>query len=98
MPALKYDVVALKSARKVIPSSRNKRVFPLEVLDDMIGCSLNIQVSCALSLYAGVDGEEPDESTASLPPLLMVVESDNIVQRSIPFALLSFPQVALLSV
>lgn len=51
MPALKYDVVALKSARKVIPGGGNKCVFPLEVLDNMIGCSLAVRVSVILSLY-----------------------------------------------
>lgn len=42
MPALKYNVVALKSTCEIIPSSSNKCVFPLEILDDMIGCSLCI--------------------------------------------------------
>jgi hypothetical protein len=45
MSALKYDVVTLKPACEVIPSRRNKCILSLEVLDDMIRCSLNILIN-----------------------------------------------------
>lgn len=45
MSALKYDVVTLKSACEIIPSRCNKCILSLEVLNDMIGCSLKVSIS-----------------------------------------------------
>lgn len=35
-----HDVVALESAREIIPCRRDERVFALQVLDDLVTCGL----------------------------------------------------------
>lgn len=73
MPALKYDVVTLKSACKVVPSRRNKCILSLEVLNDMIGRGLSIAISwCASTELNFIIGQNIPFVLMSLHQLVLL--------------------------